>query len=115
MVTHTLATAGTLFTTLLIFTGHTAAQTAPKLTTLYTFASAPSDGKHPTAGVGWSAIPKQVGAREQNRQLPTPTRNMTARDNSSERYPMDHIDGVQGHGAFLRQGRERPALSGSSS
>jgi hypothetical protein len=33
-----------------------------------------------------------VGAMEQNRQLPTPTRNMAARDNSSKGCPMDYID-----------------------
>jgi hypothetical protein len=35
---------------------------------------------------GSSSTRKQVGAREQNRQLPRPTRNMTARDNRSERH-----------------------------
>src|ERR1017187_4936804 len=35
---------------------------------------------------GPSVTRKQVG-RGTNRQMPTPTRNTTARDNSSERYP----------------------------
>ncbi len=40
---------------------------------------------------GPSVTRKQVG-KGTNRQMPTPTRNTTARDNSSERYPIIYID-----------------------
>src|SRR2546428_1182710 len=49
-----------------------------------------------------SATRKQAGAKEQNRQLPTPTRNMAARDNSSEGYP----NGL--HRYCLRRPAKRP-------
>ena len=45
----------------------------------------------PRALSGPSVTRKQVG-RGTNRQMPTPTRNTTARDNSSERYPIIYID-----------------------
>ena len=53
---HKVSTGGTLFTAVLVLTGHLAAQTpTPALTTLYTFASAPRDGIYPlgvAAGAG---------------------------------------------------------------